>query len=167
MKRQIPFTGGAILGAGGLGYWLSGSAVVTSVLLGASSACGCIARLSDFSDRWANCAIANAAIDGKLQVLFEGTGGWMREEVPLPQRQMSSEQSRLLTDQINPSCGSFSDARRADLALKAERRKASFEDLFVPGSFEDALMYSDTGAGYLDKKEIENLKNMQRRTKGA
>jgi len=72
VKFQAPIVGGALVGAGGLGYWLATPAAVASLLLGAATACACAARLSDHSEAWANCAVANAAIDEKLATLFEG-----------------------------------------------------------------------------------------------
>ena len=155
MKFRAPIVGGALVSAGGLGYWLATPAAVASLLLGAAAACACAARLSDNSEAWANCAVANAAIDGRLTTLFEGVDGTAMEDVPDSPRSMSDGQVRLLKASIVPVCGSFDNARAKDIALRSAREKAGYEELFVPGTFEDALALSSSGYRYQARTHAE------------
>ena len=158
MTLRKPIIGGAILGAGGLGYWFSAPAIVATALLGASSACGCAARLSDYSESWANCAVGFAAVETKLDTLFEGADGTMSEAVPTKLRTRSKELNHLLAAIDEAGCGTFTAARKSDLELEKARQAASFEHLYIPGTFEDALVASSAGGHYWSKRAIEVLR---------
>jgi len=68
---------------------------------------------------------------------------------------MSDNQAQLLRASIEPACGSFADARAKDIALRSAREQAGYEELFVPGSFEDALMMSSSGYRYQSRTDAE------------
>jgi hypothetical protein len=161
MNKQLPLFGGAVLGAGGLGYWLSGPALVASVLLGSAAACGCDPRLSDFSEHWAHCAVANAAIHDKLDLIFEGVDGKSIDITVSQPPEISAEQSKLLAESVNPNCGSFDEARAADLSLQVERKNVGYDELRVPESFQYALYRSQVGYEYLTEQGAKSSKALE------